>query len=69
MVDQQLREKNQAQEEVEEIPELTCKIQSITDQAEVLILFSENVERIDKTFINESSLLVEVIPSESKTTD
>lgn len=49
--------------EEEEVPELTCKIKSISEQAEVLVLFSEKVEQFDKSFINESSLHVHVIPS------
>ena len=53
--------------EEEEILELTCKIKSITEQAEVLVLFSEKVEQFDKKFINESSLHVHVLQSGQKT--
>ena len=42
--DKQLRDQMNSEVEEEEVPELTCKIKSITEQAEVHVLFSEKVE-------------------------
>ena len=60
--DKEMREKLNSGDE-EEIPEFTCKIKSISEQAEVLVLFSEDAEIFDKSFINETSLLLTVVPS------
>ena len=43
--------------------DLSCKIKSLSTLGKVYIEFSEEVEQFDKSYVNESSLMIKVVPS------
>ena len=55
--------------DLEKVEDLSCHIESLSNYGKVLIEFSEEVEQFDKSYVNESSLLIEVIPSNETSPD